>query len=714
MSGQHPSHPFTKAKYYPDKKIYKLGVYYSVSFTNRYVNQKRRLAAILFTDIVGYTAMMQQDEKHASAIMKRYVAVLRQSVSSHGGKILNDYGDGSLCAFTSITEAMQCAMDMQHQFQLELCVPLRIGLHIGEIFFQDKKVMGDGVNIASRIQSLGQANTILFSKDIFDKIRNQSEFNCVSLGPFEFKNVDGAIEVFALANSGLIVPQKKQMAGKLKELKKTSFKKTGILVLAAVVTLAIAAFFVVNRLKVKAGFTGDDRSIVVLPFENYTNDPAQGSFISEITEEITTQLAKIADIKVIGRTSAALFKKSNEPLSQIKDVLGVSAYLEGSVSKVGNTVRITAQLIDAVTQSHIWAESYDRSLNNILSMQSEVAQQIALQLHARLTEDEKRRINKNPTENIDAYRYYRKGRSFWDKRTVQSFDSAEVNYKRAIDLDPDYALAYSGLADLYIYNLKGLSQLEAIPIAREYATKALSLDSTLSEALTTLGFIQSAFDYDWVKSKSTLKKAISFNPSYPTAHLFYGNLLQYTGENTEQGLSEIKKALTLDPLSSNLNYVLGRNYYIAVKYDSAYRQLKKTLTLDPDFNLAKGNLAYVLLATKKYPEAFEVISHLDTTATSKGLYCPRTVLSYSYAISGDKVAARKELEKSVTESPHQSPFFIAEVYIALDDYPDALNRLEQAYNKRDLWMYCLKVEPTFDRIRQEARFKVLMKKMRLG
>jgi TolB-like protein/Tfp pilus assembly protein PilF len=676
-------------------------------------NQQRQLAAILFTDIVGFTAMMQQDEQHAVAIMKRYMGVLTQFVHSYGGKILNDYGDGSLCTFTSITEAMHCAVEMQQQLQLDLCVPLRIGLHIGEIFFENEKVMGDGVNIASRIQSLAQANTILFSKEIFDKIRNKSEFKSVSLGLFEFKNVDGPIEIFALANDGLIVPKKKEMSGKLKEMKKKSLKKKWTVVSAAIIAFAIATFFIVNNLKIKKGFTGNDKSVVVLPFDNYTNDPEQESFINGVTEEITTQLAKIADIKVIGRTSAMLYKKSNEPLDQIAKVLGVSAYLEGSVSKVGNTVRITAQLIDANTQNHIWAEHYDRDLKNIFFMQSEVAQQIALQLHARLTEEEKRRINKNPTDNVEAYKYYRKGRSFWDKRTIESFDSAEVNYKRAIDLDPDYALAYSGLADLYIYNLKRLSQLEAVPIARDYATKALSLDSTLSEPLTTLGFIQSAFDYDWAKSKSTLKKAIALNPNYPTAHLFYGNLLQYTGENTEEGIKEIKKALALDPLSSNLNYVLGRNYYYANKNDTAYLQLKKTLALNPNFNLAKGNLAYVFLARKKYSEAFKVINQLDTSETSKILYCPRTVLSYAYAISGDKVRAKAELRKSMIETPEQPSFFIAEVYISLNDYNNALNRLEQAYNMRELWMYTLKADPTFDPIRNEPRFKVLMKKMRL-
>jgi TolB-like protein/class 3 adenylate cyclase len=382
-------------------------------------NQHRRLAAILFTDIVGYTAMMQQDEQNAVLITKRYTSVLKQFVPLHGGAILNDYGDGCLCSFSSATEAVRCAVQIQKQLRDEPKVPLRIGLHIGEILVEDEKIFGDGVNVASRIQSLAQGNSILFSKEIFDKIRNQPDFKPVSLGSFEFKNVDEPMEVFALANDGLSVPRKEEITGKLKEVQKKSARKKWIIASSALLVIAFFAFFISEKLKNKDAFKGKDRSVVILPFENYTNNPEEESFIDGITEEITTQLAKIADIKVIGRTSAVLFKNSKKPLNQIAETLGVSAYLEGSVQKAGDTVRITAQLIDATTQEHIWGERYDRDLKDIFSMQSEVAQEIARQLHAKLTDVEKDRINKKPTDNIDAYKFYSKGRMFADRRHPQ-------------------------------------------------------------------------------------------------------------------------------------------------------------------------------------------------------------------------------------------------------------------------------------------------------
>jgi adenylate cyclase len=673
----------------------------------------RRLAAILFTDIVGSTAIMQKDEQAAVAINKRYVAVLKQFVTSHHGEILNDYGDGSLCVFHSATEALRCAVEMQQQLQTDIKVPLRIGLHIGEIFFEDGKVFGDGVNVASRIQSLGQANSILFSKEIFDKLRNQPEFKSVSLGFFEFKNVDEPMEIFALANNGLTVPEKKEMSGKLKDGAKKNTSKKWIIALASFIIL-ILAFFIYETLISVKNFSGEDKTIAVLPFENVGVIDTEEYVSDGITQDIINNLSKVSSLKkVIGWFSVRGFKKTTKTLKQIADELGVTSILSGSIEKQKNKIHIITELIEVNTNKRLWGDDFEYESKDILSIQSQVAGEIVTVLKAKVTPEEKKNLSKHYTENVEAYKFYRKGRFFWDQRTKESFDSAEVYYKKAINLDPDYALAYSGLADIYIYPNSGLSQLEAMPIAREYADKALVLDSTLSEALTTLGFIQSAFDYDWAKSKITLEKAIALNPNYPTAHLYYGNLLQYTGISTERGIDEIEKALVLDPLSINLNYVLGRNYYGAQKYDSAYNQLKKTLALNPDFNLAKGNLACVLLAKKNYAEAFNIIKEIPETGSSKIFYYKGQLLSYAYALSGDKTHAKAELEKTTAAYPDQSSYQLARVYILLNNYDEAFARLEKAYETRDLWMYFLKVDPTYDPIRNEPKFKLLMKKMNL-
>ena len=510
--------------------------------------QTRQLAAILFTDIVGSTAMMQKDEQHAVSINKRYIDILQQSVLSHGGEVVNDYGDGSLCIFSSATAALRCSIEMQQQFQTAPKVPLRVGLHVGEVFFEHGKVFGDGVNVASRVQSLGIANSILFSSEICSKIKNQQEFKSVSLGRFHFKNVDEPMEIFALANEGLALPKKEELTGKLKEIEKKSSVRKWIITVVSVILLAVL-YFIYQNFFHATGFSGE-RTIAVLPFEN-TGNPDSEEYVSDgITQDIINNLSKISSLqKVIGWFSVRSFKKTTKSLKQIADELGVVAILSGTIQKHEGKVHINAELIEVSTNKRLWGDDFEYQSKDILSIQTEIAEEIVAALKVNVTPEEKKNLAKHYTENVEAYKYYRKGRAFWDRRTAASYDSAEANYKKALELDPDYAIAYAGLADCYTYNQQGLSQMEAIQIARDYTNKALMLDSNLTEALTTKAFIQSHYDYDWKGAKVAFEKIIHDNPNYPIAHLYYGNVLLFTG-NIEAGINETKKALALDPLSS--------------------------------------------------------------------------------------------------------------------------------------------------------------------
>ncbi len=671
-------------------------------------NQQRQLAAILFTDIVGYTAMMQQNEENAVAIVKHYISVLQKTVSEHRGTVLNDYGDGSLCTFSSATQAMKCAIAIQTQLQAEPVVPLRIGLHVGEIFFEEGKVLGDGVNVASRIQSLGQANSILFSREICDKIRNQPEFKSVSLGTFEFKNVDGPVEILALANEGLFVPRRNKIDGKLK--KKKSPKRKVILVAASLIFI-VALFFIYKNMGAK-GFSDKEKSIAILPFEIIGDN--DDNLAAGLVQDILVRLSKIKEFsKVISDKSSFQFKNTKKSLKQIGQEIDVIFLVTGTIQKIGNTIRVSAQLIDSRNENTIWADDYTRENKQIFDLQTELATQIVSALKTKITPEEKIGLSKRYTDNIEAYSFYRKGRYFWDTRTKASFDSAEAYYKKAISLDPDYALAYAGLADCYTYNQKGLTQMEAIPIGRDYAMKALSLDSNLCEALTTIGLIQSAFDYNWVGAKNTLEKAIRLNPNYALAHMYYGNLLQYTRQNAEQGINEVKKALELDPLSVQINWVLARNYWLDHKYDSAYLQSKKTLAFDPSNALAKGTLALVLLAQKKYAEAFQLIKQFPEHVLSRTADFQAAYLAYAYALTGDTIRARSELEKTITLHPDENPYSAIRVFVSLNDFNGALKQLEKCYERRILPMYFVNVDPTFDPIRSEPGFKALLRKMNL-
>ena len=300
----------------------------------------RQLAAIMFTDIVGYTTMMQQNEPMAVEVIKHYNATLQKWVLLFNGRILNFYGDGNLCSFSSATDAVNCSIEVQKELRSTPVVPLRIGLHIGEIFFEQEKALGDGVNIASRVQSLGQENTILLSAEIYDKIKNNPSITTLSLGHFDFKNVNKPMEIFALTNDGLVVPHRKKMQGKLQQ---KNVRKRNVWLLISFIVLVIALSIIYRKYFSENKIVFTERSIAVIPFTDMSQKKDQEYFSDGLTEDIITQLAKINSFKVISRTSVMQYKKNSKTLKEIGNELGVDVILEGSVQQSGDQVRITAQ-----------------------------------------------------------------------------------------------------------------------------------------------------------------------------------------------------------------------------------------------------------------------------------------------------------------------------------------------------------------------------------
>ena len=678
------------------------------------MEQQRRLAAILFTDIIGSTAIMQKDEQTAVSINKRYLTVLKQSVSDHHGEILNDYGDGSLCTFSSVLQAVKCAIQMQQQLQAEPRVPLRIGLHVGEIFFEDGKVFGDGVNVASRIQSLGIENAILFSSEVNSKLKNQQEFKTVSIGRFHFKNVDEPVEVFALSNEGFKVPDKTKMGGKLKEKRSLSGKWITSLVIIFILILSNIIYRNYFR---ESGFSEGEKTIAVLPFENVGVIDSEEYISDGITQDIIKNLSRISSLnKVIGWFSVRGFKNTTKTLKQVADELGVSAILSGTMARHADKIHIIAELTEVNTNRRLWGDDFEYDSKDILSIQSKVAGEIVKALKANVTPTEKNNISKNYTENVDAYKFYLKGRNFWNLRRKENFDSAEFNFREAIKLDPDYALAYAGLADCYTYNQSGMSQLEAIPIAREFADKALALDSNLSEGYTSLGFIQYNFDYEWDKSKKTLERAIELEPGNPTAHLYYGIVLQFTG-NTDEGLKEVEKAVELNPLGYAENWVLGRNCYFAGFYDKAISQFNKAFKIAPaQAEVIDWSLGLAYFEKKMYKESREEFDKITFTDHQNPIDYYFGMQAYGYALLGDTAKAKDLLQKCLNEKRKDwvSPYILCRVYVALGNHPRALELLEKSYEIRDLHMFYIKVDPGLNAIRNEPRFKEVMRKMNLA
>jgi TolB-like protein len=460
------------------------------------------------------------------------------------------------------------------------------------------------------------------------------------------------------------------------------------------------------------GFSAIEKTVAVLPFDNIGSDTSEEYISDGITQDIINNLSKITSLqKVIGWISVRGFKKNPKPMKEIAEELGVAAILSGTVQKQGTKTRIIAELIEVATSKRLWGGEYEYSGSDLLSIQSEVALQIVNTLKVNLSPEERKGISKNYTENVEAYKYYRKGRYFWDLRTRASYDSAEDYYKKSIFSDLDYALAYAGLADCYTFNQKGLSQNEAIPLARDYANKALSLDSTLIEAKTTIAFIRSHYSFDWKGSSVLFKQIIKEDPNYPDAHLYYGNILGLTGE-FDEGLNETKKALSLDPLSPRNNFVLGRNYYYCRRYGSSIMQLQKTHIRAPKFVNIYVPLGLCYVQKKMYQNAIDAFSKLPPQPYDQGNN-GTLFLVYAYIASGDKKKAMDLFEKVSPEDRRKCAYLTGMVYAALGDLDNAFTYLNDAYADHSLAMPTLRNDPTLDPIRNEPRFKELMKKMNL-
>jgi len=675
------------------------------------MSQARQLAAIMFTDIVGYTAMMQADEQKAVAVIKHYNSTLEKLVRQFNGEVLNYYGDGSLCIFPSATDAANCSVAVQKELKNEPAVPLRIGLHIGEVFFEDAKALGDGVNVASRVQSLGQENNILVSGEFYDKIKNNSSITSVSLGKFEFKNVGKPLEVFALTNDGLTIPQRRKMEGKLK---KRSGKKRIIVTVSLIIVFCAAGFLIFNRFFSDKNETLPyDESIAVLPFVDMSEAKDQEYFSDGMSEELLNLLSKVQGLKVISRTSSFSFKGKNLDVRKIGENLGVENILEGSIRKSGNTVRITAQLIEVSKGTHLWSETYDREMKDVFALQDEISKMIVDILKIKLSGKQATRLSGSFTKNPDAYEDYLKGRYHWNTRSDEGIKKAIGYFEDAIKKDSSYAAAYAGLADTYVtlYDYELMSFDESTSKAKAAAQQAIKINENLAEAHNSLAHID-LHEWKWKSAEDGFRKAITLDQSYVLAHHWFALCLTAIGK-TNEAVTQMEKARELDPLSTRINADLGMAYLSAGRYDDAIEQEKKTLELNPRSAGARWIRGMAYQQKKMFEQAIK--DYRDALELSPNNPNFLAALGHVYASSGNNAEAHKVLDTLfvVNKQEHVSPFFFALVYTGLNDKENALKWLEKSYEEKSGSVRYLKMEPRLQSLRNEPRYIALMKKIGL-
>jgi TolB-like protein/DNA-binding winged helix-turn-helix (wHTH) protein/Tfp pilus assembly protein PilF len=456
------------------------------------------------------------------------------------------------------------------------------------------------------------------------------------------------------------------------------------------------------------------RSLAVLPLESLSSDASQDYFADGMTEELISDLGQISALRVISRTSAMVYKNARKPLPQIAHELNVDAVVEGTVLRSGNRVRITAQLIEASTDKHLWSQSYEGELRDTLTLQNTVARAIADQIRINLNPQEQAALNKVTVVNQKAQESYLKGRYFWNKRTADGLSNAIDYFNEAIKRNPDYAQAYAGLADSYAlagdwkYGL--LAPRDAYPKAKAAATKAIQLDGTLGEAHISLAFCLDNFDWDWESAGREFTRGIDLNPGYATGHEWYGWHLAALGRHGE-AVAEVEKAVSLDPLSPSIGADLAEELLVAHRFDEAIKQSRNTMILDPFFAPAHYVLGQALLQKRSYNEAIAELQ--KAIELSPGSTAFTANLAYAYAVSGMRDKAAKILNDLKNRSPHafSNAPEIAMVYVGLDEKDQAIAWLEKGYAERfSPWVF---MRPCFDPLRPDPRFVDLVRRMGL-
>src|SRR5713226_5108183 len=492
-----------------------------------------------------------------------------------------------------------------------------------------------------------------------------------------------------------------------------------VTVTLSVLAIVLAGAFAFRYLKKPSLATATSSqltSLVVLPFENLSADKDQAYFADGMTDELIAHLAKIRSLRVISRTSSMEYKGTHKTLSQIARDLNVDSVVEGTVLRSGGRVRITAELVQVATDRHLWAESYESQLGDILALQSHVASAIVNEIRVKLTPEDQLRLASSRPVSTQSYENYLKGRYYWNKRSQEGLTKAIAYFQIAIEKDPQYALAYAGLADCY--SIIGSAIVGTVPAeevaskARAAALKSLELDSTLAEAQTSLATVRFNYDWDWTAAASGFRRSIELNPSYATAYQRYSLYLIAMGRAPES-LSAMGRARELDPLSISMNFSLGWRLYMSHQYDQAIEQLQNTLDMDPNFALPRMVLGQAYEQKGSYQRA---IAELEKAANlSHDSPQMLGALGHVYGASGERPEAEKVLSRLLEQSKKQyvSPFYVAIVYAGLRENEKALDWLEKAYQDRSNAIIFLKVDPELDGLRANPRFQTLLHRLAL-
>jgi adenylate cyclase len=641
---------------------------------------KFEIGHVLFFDIVGYSQLLINEQSDQIQKLKEIVRGTEQfRIAEAEGKLLRlPTGDGGALVFRNNPEApVLCAIEISRELKKHPNLHVRMGIHSGPVnevvdLNEQANIAGAGINVAQRVMDCGDTDHILVSRRVADDLKHYARWRPYlhEVGDYEAKHGE-VISIFNFYTNEVGNPKRPQ----------------------------------------NIRGTAPAKSIAVLPFVNMSADRNDEYLSDGMTEELINALAKVPRLRVPGRTSCFAFKgRSDEGIfREVGERLQVATVLEGSIRKAGARLRVTAQLVNVADGYHLWSEDYDGDLTDILAFQSSVAKRVVEALQVKLGVEAERALAKQPTENPEAHRLYLLGRYEFGKYSAAGWTSSIRYYEQALKLDPNYALAYCGLADTYAY-MGGvmMPSKEAVAKEKEFAQKALELDPGLAEAHLSLACALGGA-FDWWNAEIEFDRAIRLNPNLAWAYEIYAWFLGGVGR-LDEAIAKDKKAIELDPLNSFFQASLAYYLYHARRYDEAIVQIRKTLELDPTSTLARHLLGCCLLwkgDTAGAIAEFQRSKIVVTGAWYQGL------LGYAYAISGDRPKAEQilgELEE-LTKQQYVNPSAFAAIHLGLGENEKALDWLDEAYDNQESACWLLKVDPIYDSIRNEPRFQALIKEV---
>jgi adenylate cyclase len=711
---------------------------------------ERRLAAILSADVVGYSRMMAADEAATVTEVKRCREIIDTDVREHHGRIVDAPGDNVLAEFPSAVEAVQCAVEVQRELadrsrDLDPArkMAFRIGIHVGDVILDDGKIYGDGVNIAARLEALATPGGICISREVHDQIRGKLDIDCDDIGEQQVKNIPRPVRVLRVRMGPAPLAPATRPPSRRRAI-------VGSIAMLGLLAASAALYFVVLRKPHRgpapiATSAASKTTVAVLPFTNLSANKEDEYFSDGMTDEIRGDLSKIAGLRVAARTSSFSFKGQNQDAKKIAGLLGVKNLLEGSVRRSANKLRIEVELIDASSGFSIWSQSYDRQSADVFEIQSEVAENVADKLKVTLLPNVRARVERRPTDNLEAYNLYLEGRFHVYESTEAGFNKAIECLNEAVQKDPNFALGYAWLGIAYgVTSDSSSAPREAVPKARAQEERALALDPDLGQAHVAMAnLILFPYDWDWVGADREFKRAVELDPGNFDAHDTYGRFLSLMGR-FDEALRETELAHQLDPLSVVTVVNLGDVYAISRRCDRAMDYYQQAIAMAPEFYRAYTGRAGALLckaaaatlpgwregkipadadslkewatalpafqqqAAAAIPDFQKAVSLADFPGTE-------TTLGVGYATAGRRADAMRVLEKLREWSKHRyvTPWAFMSVYRSLGDGEETFRWLDIAYRDRSSAIPAMKEDPSWDVYRSDPRFIAMLKKVGL-